>query len=58
MHSYMNECMNDTAQHVRGAFKKFCKSICKTEKLFKIYTPMKCMFLLNTYEPKADMTSL
>jgi len=28
------------------------------EELFKIYTPIKCMFLLNTYEPKVDMTSL
>jgi len=28
------------------------------EKLFKIYIPIKCLFLQNSYELKADVTSL
>jgi len=41
-----------------GAFKKFCKSICYIEKIFNIYTWIKCIFLSKTYKLKADVTSL
>jgi len=40
----------------QAVFKKFCKSICLTAKLLRIYTPIKCLFLLKSCELKSDVT--
>jgi len=41
-----------------GRYESFASRHVKLKKLFKIYTPIKCMFLRNTYQPKTDMMSL
>jgi len=40
-----------------GHSKSFASRYATLKKLFKIYASIKRMFLLNTYEPKAYMTS-
>jgi len=56
--SFINAAIFFGLMHYEQHSKSFACQYVQTKKLFKIYAPIKCIFLLNLCGLKANVTSL